>query len=142
MQVRECMTSGARFIEPGTSLKEAARTMRTENVGALPIGENDRLIGMVTDRDITVRGVAEEREPEKTTVRDVMSADAYCCREDDDLDQAARMMAEHQVQRLPVLNAQDRLVGMLAVSDMARSDKNAAMTAVTGIKAPSEQPRH
>jgi CBS domain-containing protein len=141
MQVQEIMTRGAEVIDPNTTIRDAARKMRADNIGALPVGENDRLIGMVTDRDIVVRAVAEERSAGNTTVRQVMSERIYYCFEDDDLDDAAETMAEHQVRRLPVLNRDKRLVGMVALADLGRADPDAAMTALEGVSEPTEQPR-
>jgi CBS domain-containing protein len=141
MQVQEVMTPHARVIDPNTNIGEAARKMREGNIGALPVGENDRLIGMVTDRDIAMRAVAEDRPAGNTAVRQVMSERIYYCFEDDDINDAAKIMAEHQVHRLPVLNRDKRLVGMLALADIARSDGDAVKTAIAGISEPTDQPR-
>jgi CBS domain-containing protein len=142
MQVHDAMTPGARIIDPNAHISDAARLMREENIGALPVGENDRLIGMVTDRDIAMRAVAADRPTGNVAVREVMSERIYYCFEDDDLDHAARIMAEHQIHRLPVLNRDKRLVGMLALADIARSNDTEAMkTALVGISEPTEQPR-
>src|ERR671914_2737775 len=104
MQVQEIMTRNVELTSPNMTVRDVARKMRADNVGALPVGENDRLVGMVTDRDIAMRGVAEDRSGGNTTVREVMSEHVYYCFDDDDVDQAASAMAEHQVHRLPVLN--------------------------------------
>src|SRR5688500_13816989 len=120
MRVNEAMTRGVEVVDPNTAVRDAARRMRDDNVGSLPVGENDRLIGMVTDRDIVVRSVAENRPPGNTAVREVMSEHVYYCYEDDDIEQAAQIMAEHQVRRLPVLNRNKRLVGIVALADLAR----------------------
>jgi CBS domain-containing protein len=141
MQVQEIMTHGAEVIDPNTTIRDAARKMRADNVGALPVGENDRLVGMVTDRDIAMRGVAEDRSGGNTTVREVMSEHVYYCFDDDDVDQAASAMAEHQVHRLPVLNRDKRLVGLVALADLARSGTDAVKRAIQGISEPTEQPR-
>ena len=141
MQVRDVMTKNPDLTHPNTAVRDAARAMRDDNVGALPVGENDRLVGMVTDRDIAVRAAAEDRAPGDTTVREVMSEHAYWCFEEADLGEAARTMAEHQVHRLPVLNADKRLVGILAVADLARNDPDALVTAMKGIDEPTGQPR-
>jgi CBS domain-containing protein len=141
MQVQEIMTPRAKVIDPNTNIAEAAKAMREDNIGALPVGENDRLVGMVTDRDIAMRAVAEERPSGNTAVRQVMSEHIYYCFEDDDVEQAAKVMAEHQVHRLPVLNRDKRLVGMLALADLARSDTDAMKTALAGISEPTDQPR-
>jgi CBS domain-containing protein len=94
MQVQEIMTRGAEVIDHNTTIRDAARKMRTDNIGALPVGENDRLIGMVTDRDIVMRAVAEDRSAGNTAVRDVMSERVYYCFENDDVEDAAKLMAE------------------------------------------------
>ncbi|WP_026613868.1 CBS domain-containing protein [Ensifer aridi] len=141
MQINEIMTRKVDVIDPNTTIRDAARTMRADNIGALPVGENDRLIGMVTDRDIAMRGVAEDKMGGNTTVRQVMSERIYYCFEDEDVDQAANAMAEHQVHRLPVLNRDKRLVGIVALADLARSGTDAVKRAVQGISEPTEQPR-
>ncbi|WP_046120849.1 CBS domain-containing protein [Ensifer aridi] len=141
MQINEIMTRKVDVIDPNTTIRDAARTMRADNIGALPVGENDRLIGMVTDRDIAMRGVAEDKMGGNTTVRQVMSERIYYCFEDEDVDQAANAMAEHQVHRLPVLNRDKRLVGIVALADLARSGTDAVKRAVQGISEPTDQPR-
>jgi CBS domain-containing protein len=135
------MTKNPQVIDPDTTVAAAARGMRESNVGSLLVGDNDRLVGMVTDRDIAMRAVAEEKNCGDATVKDVMSEHVYYCFEDDDLSKAAGVMSEHQVQRLPVLNTDKRLVGVLSVADMARTDKEALASALSGVKAPSDQPR-
>src|SRR5919106_1714308 len=97
MQVREIMETSVQMAHPNMTIRDVARRMRAENIGALPVRENDRLIGMVTDRDIVVRCVAEERSPSNTTVREVMSEGICYCFEDDEVEQAAEVMAMHQV---------------------------------------------
>lgn len=141
MQVHDIMTKGAKVIDPNTTIRDAARVMRADNIGALPVGENDRLIGMVTDRDIVVRAVAQELSAGNTSVRDVMSEKVYYVIEDDDVERAAHVMAEHQVRRLPVLNRDKRLVGMLAIADLGRSSADAAQKAVAGVSEPTDDPR-
>jgi CBS domain-containing protein len=141
MQVQEIMTRGVEVIDPNTTIRDAARKMRADNIGALPVGENDRLIGMVTDRDIVVRAVAENRPAGNTAVREVMSERIYYCFEDDDVGDAAETMAEHQVRRLPVLNRDKRLVGVVALADLGRRDTKAAKTALEGVSERTDQPR-
>jgi CBS domain-containing protein len=141
MQVKEIMTRNVDLTDPNTTVRDAARTMRADNIGALPVGENDRLVGMVTDRDIVVRAVAEERAPGNTSVREVMSEKVFYCFEDDDVDRAAQVMAEHQVRRLPVLNRNKRLVGVVALADLGRSGTDAVKKAIAGISEPTDQPR-
>jgi CBS domain-containing protein len=141
MKVSEAMTHEVEIIDPNAAIGDAARRMRDDNVGALPVGENDRLIGILTDRDIVVRGVAENRLGGNTAVRDFMSEHVYYCFDDDDLEQAARIMAEHQVRRLPVLNRNKRLVGIVALADLALTPTEASHEALKGISEPSNQPR-
>lgn len=141
MQVKEAMTRDPKVTSPDTTLVDVAALMVAEDVGAIPVGENDRLVGMVTDRDIAVRAVAEGGNPGNTTVREVMSPGVYYCFEDADLSEAAATMAEHQVQRLPVLNRDKRLVGMIAVADLARNDTDALARAFRGIAEPNPAPR-
>ena len=141
MQVQEIMTAMVDLADPNMTIRDAARVMRADNVGALPVGENDRLIGMVTDRDIVMRAVAEDRTPGTTAVRDVMSERIYYCFEDEDVEQAAKAMAEHQVRRLPVLNRHKRLVGIVALADLGLNAENAANVALEGISEPTDQPR-
>ena len=141
MQVREIMSHEAKIIDPNTTIRDVAQRMRADDIGALPVGENDRLIGMVTDRDIIVRAVAEERAPGSTTVREVMSDDVFYCFEDEDVDRAAKTMAEQQVRRLPVLNRDKRLVGVVALADLGRESTDAGKTALKGISEATDQPR-
>ncbi|HEY3777802.1 MAG TPA: CBS domain-containing protein [Rhizomicrobium sp.] len=141
MQVQEIMTRNAGIVHPNATLRDTARCMRANNIGAMPVGEHDRLIGMVTDRDIVTRGVADEKSPANTTVRQVMSEHVYYCFEDEDVDRAAEIMAEHQVHRLPVLDRNKRLVGILAIADLARAEAEAIGKAMKGISEPTDKPR-
>jgi CBS domain-containing protein len=142
MQVQEIMTRDVALINPNTTIRDAARKMRDENVGALPVGENDRLVGMVTDRDIVMRAVAEDRGSGTTAVRDVMSQHVFYCFEGADVKEAAKTMAEHQVRRLPVLNHDKRLVGVVALADLGQSAAaDTAKKALKGVTQPSAQPR-
>jgi CBS domain-containing protein len=141
MKVSAAMTREVEIIDPNAAVGEAARRMRDDNVGALPVGENDRLIGMVTDRDIVVRAVADNRMGGNAAVREVMSEHVYYCFEDDDVERAAEIMAQHQVRRLPVLNRNKRLVGIVALADLALTPTEASHAALRGISEPSDQPR-
>lgn len=141
MHVQEIMTRDVELTSPNTSISDAARKMRSQNIGALPVGENDRLIGMLTDRDIVTRAVAEGRPPTDTSVRDAMSKKVCYCFEDDDVKRAAQIMAEHQVRRLPVLSRDKRLVGVVALADLGRSHKDAGQKALSGVSQPSTQSR-
>jgi CBS domain-containing protein len=114
------MTQGCECIGPDATIQEAAQKMRDLGVGPLPVcGENDRLIGMITDRDITIRAVAEGEDPCSACVRDVMTPDIVCCFEDQDIEEAAQMMEQKQIRRLVVLNRDKRLVGILSLGDLA-----------------------
>jgi CBS domain-containing protein len=119
MQLRDIMTSQVKLTDPGTSLTEAARAMRDGDFGLLPVGENDRLVGTLTDRDITVRAVASGKDPNITTVREAMSEGVLYCYEDQSVADASEIMRKHQVRRLPVLNRDKRLVGIVALGDLA-----------------------
>ncbi len=120
MLVRDVMTHGAECVRPANSLVEAAQKMKNLDVGPLPVcGDNDRLVGMITDRDITVRAVAQACDPRTTTVKDVMTPDVVYCFEDQDVQEAARLMQEHQVRRLVVLNRDKRFVGIVSLGDLA-----------------------
>jgi CBS domain-containing protein len=119
-QIRELMTANPRAIEADKPVAEAAKMMRDEDVGLAPIVEGDRLVGTLTDRDIAIRVVAEGRDPESTTVREVASTELVTIDPDQSLDEALRLMAQHQVRRLPVVEEDGRLVGVLAQADVAR----------------------
>jgi CBS domain-containing protein len=120
MQVKEVMTRGVECVRPNASLEEAARRMRDMDVGALPVcGDNDRLVGMITDRDITVRAVAEGHDARMARVQDIMTPDINYCFEDQGVREAAHIMKEHQVRRLVVLNRDKRLVGIVSLGDLA-----------------------
>jgi CBS domain-containing protein len=141
MQVQEIMTPMVNIADPNMTICDVARQMRADNIGAMPVGENDRLVGMVTDRDIVMRAVAEERSAGNTTVREVMSRGIFVCFEDDDVEDAAEVMAKHQVRRLPVLNRNKRLVGVIALADLGRSIKEPAQEALEGISEPTNKER-
>ena len=119
MKVKDAMHPGVTWVGPDTGLSEMARSMRDEDIGSIPVGENDRLIGMVTDRDIALKAFADGMEPSLMTARDVMSGPILYCRADEDIDDAVRIMEMHQVRRLPVIDANKRMVGMLSLGDVA-----------------------
>jgi CBS domain-containing protein len=122
MKVKDAMHKGVDWVSPETPVSELAKLMRSKDVGSIPIGEDDRLIGMVTDRDIVCKGLAEEGfDLRNATARDVMTAGIHCCREDDDLAKAIRHMEDLKIRRLPVINKSMRMVGMLSVGDVGRS---------------------
>ena len=117
--IRDVMTSNPTTIAPSTPIVDAARKMRDEDVGSLPIVENGELTGTITDRDITVRAVAEGRDAQSTTVGEIASRDLVTIDPQQTLDEAARLMAQHQLRRLPVVEEDGRLVGILAQADIA-----------------------
>lgn len=119
MKTQEIMTRDARCVSPTASLVEVARVMRELDVGAVPICDNDRLVGMLTDRDIIVRVIAEGFDPARKTAREIMSPGVIYAFDDQDVDEVAQIMEEHQVRRLPVLNRSKRLVGIVSLGDLA-----------------------
>lgn len=121
MRVSEAMTRDVRIATPGQSIRDVAKMMADIDAGAVPVGENDRLVGMITDRDIAIRAVAAGKGPD-TPVREVMSGDVKYCYEDEDLEHVAENMGDLQVRRLPVVNREKRLVGIVALGDIARHE--------------------
>lgn len=119
MKVKDVMTAKAECISPDASLQEAARMMRKLDIGPLPVCDDDRLAGFITDRDIVIRGVSEGCDNRNTKVRDVMTKGIVYCFEDDDLEEAAHKMQIRQIRRLAVLDRNKRLVGMLSLGDLA-----------------------
>ncbi|MDP3619372.1 MAG: CBS domain-containing protein [Ramlibacter sp.] len=137
-QLKDVMTHSVIVISPDSTITEAAQQMRDGDFGLLPVGENDRMIGAISDRDIVIRAVAEGLDG-KTTVRDVMTDGIRWCYEDQSIDEAATLMSEHQIRRLPVINREKRLVGIVALGDLA-ADKAAigpAADALADISEPS-----
>lgn len=119
MKVRDVMHKQAVWITPEAQLPDIAAKMRGEDIGALPVGENDRLIGMVTDRDLALRAFSDSHDPLQLTARDVMSQPIVFCNEDSELDDAIHIMEDKQIRRLPVINNKRRMVGMLSLGDVA-----------------------
>jgi CBS domain-containing protein len=119
MKVKDAMHMGAEWVAPQTAVADVAKKMRDLDIGAIPVGENDRLIGMVTDRDIACRGVANGGDCAKLTARDVMSKGIFYCSDTEELEDALRIMEQKQVRRLPVVNDKKRMVGMLSLGDIA-----------------------
>ena len=119
MKIRDIMTTEVELVHPDTLLRDAAQKMRDVDTGFLPVGQDDRLVGTLTDRDITIRAVAEGHDPKVTRVREAMSDKLVYCMEDQDSSEAAELMAENDVRRLPVLNSDKRLVGIISLGDLA-----------------------
>ena len=121
MKVKDVMHNGVSWVKPETKLNAIAKIMQSEDIGSVPVGENDHLIGMVTDRDITCRGLANGKNPAKLTARDVMTVGITYCRENEDVDDAIRIMEAKKIRRLPVINEKQRMVGMLSIGDISHS---------------------
>ena len=119
MKVNEIITHDPEVIRPETALIEAAQKMKSLDIGMLPICDGDRLVGVITDRDITVRGVSQGNDPKTARVQEVMTPEVIYCFDDDDVKEAAKKMYEKQVRRLPVLNREKRLVGIVSLGDLA-----------------------
>ena len=126
MKIQEVMTSDVEIASPDDSLHTAAKMMADLDVGVLPLGENDRLVGMVTDRDLAIRGLADGRDVASMKLRDIMTKDVRYCFDDEDTNAIASKMAEWQVRRLPVLNREKRLVGIVSLGDLAIGDRSEA----------------
>jgi CBS domain-containing protein len=120
--VADVMTRGVRSMSPQDTVVLAAQAMDELNVGVIPVCEGDKLVGMVTDRDIVVRGVAQQADTKSLKLADVMSTNVRCARQDDDVDDVLSEMAETQIRRMPVVDEQERLVGILSIGDIAAKD--------------------
>lgn len=121
MKVRDAMHPGCEWVSPDTKVSEIARKMFQNDIGAMPVGENDKLIGMVTDRDICCKGVADGLDISEMTARDVMTSGIVWCHDDDDLEAAADMMESRQIRRLPVIDSNKRMIGMLSLGDISHA---------------------
>ena len=137
-KVKDVMSQDVKVISPEATIKEAAQKMRDGDFGMLPVGEDDRMIGAISDRDIAIRAVAEGNDP-TTKVRDTMSGGIVWVYEDDSVDEAARIMSENQIRRLPVVSRDKRLVGIVSLGDFAvqSSDIEVAAEALTEISKPA-----
>lgn len=138
MKIKNMMSTQVESVRPDASIQEAAQKMRTLDIGALPVVDGQQLKGMVTDRDITIRATAEARDPKTTTVREVLSPDLVSVFEDQDLEEAEQLMQERQIRRLPVLSRDRRLVGIVALADVAaEGGKKEAARTVQQVSKPS-----
>jgi len=136
MKVSEVMTSDVQTVSADQTAREAASFMLRAEAGSIPVLDGDEVIGIITDRDIAVRGVAEGRSPD-TPVRDLMSDGIICAHEDDDVTDVARRMSEEQIRRLPVLDHDKRLVGIVSLGDLARETRGEpAQQALEGVSQP------
>jgi CBS domain-containing protein len=120
MKIAEVMTRGVELTSPAATVQKAAQAMADEDVGFLPVGDQDRMIGMITDRDIAIRVVAMGRDPKKTTVGDVMTERVLYCFADEDADKAAESMSREKIRRLPIVDRNKRLVGVVSLGDIAQ----------------------
>lgn len=136
-QLKDVMSCDVQVMSPDGTLKEAAQHMRKGNFGMMPVGEKDRMIGTISDRDIAIRGMAEGKDS-ATKVRDIMSEGVIWAYENDSVEDAVKLMSEHQIRRLPIVNAEKRLVGIVALGDFAveREDLKAAGEALAEISKP------
>ena len=137
MQLKDVMSRDVKLVTPETTIREAAQQMRDGDFGMLPVAENDRMIGAISDRDIAIRAIADDKGP-ATTVREVMSEGICWAYEDDSVEQAATIMSERQVRRLPIVNRDKRLVGIVSLGDFAvdSADIEPAAEALSGISQP------
>jgi CBS domain-containing protein len=146
MQIREIMTREVDVVAPNASIRDAAAKMKELDVGAIPVCDGQKLSGLVTDRDITVRAVAEGRDPSKTRVSDVMSSEIAYCFEDDPVEQAAKLMESKQIRRLPILDRNKQLAGIISLGDISvrtegSRQKDLAGEALEEISEPA-RPKH
>jgi CBS domain-containing protein len=136
MKVHEMMTTDVCVVSPNNTLRDAAMLMEKMDIGSLPVGMNDRLVGIITDRDIAIRAVAQGKSPD-TTVQETMSTDIKYCYEDEDVDHVARNMADLELRRMPVVNRDKRLVGVVSLSNFAYSgERKASDKLLKGVAAP------
>lgn len=138
MKISDCMTRDVQIVQPDQSIREAAQFMLRADAGSMPVGDGDKLVGMITDRDIAVRAVADGRGPD-TPVREVMSDELLYVFEDQSVDEVAENMGEQQVRRFPVVNREKRLVGIVSLGDISRNEQDAAEQALEQITEPGGQ---
>jgi len=139
MKVSQVMTRDVKTVRPDQTAKDAAKFMLSEDAGSMPVSDGDRLIGMITDRDIAVRGVARGYGPD-TPVSELMTDEIICVREDDDVEEVATKMSEAQVRRLPVIDANEKLCGIVSLGDLSReTDDETAHQALEGVSASGDK---
>ncbi len=136
MKVKDAMHKGAVWVSPDTSIMEIAKKMHEQDIGAVPVGENDRLIGMVTDRDIVCRAIAAHKDISKLKARDVMTKGITFCRNENNLEEALQLMEQKKIRRLPVIDENKRMVGILSLGDIShRASKNLTADVVKAVSA-------
>ena len=131
MQVKDVMTKSVEIVRPDATLEEAAKKMKSLDIGPLPVCDGEQLVGVLTDRDITVRATAEGRDPKQTKVREVMSKELITIVEDQGVEEAAKLMQSKQIRRVPVLNRDKRLVGILSLGDLAQRTQDSKLAGKT-----------
>jgi len=143
MQIKDVMTRGVEVVRPDETLQQAARKMKSIDVGPLPVCDGERLVGMITDRDIIVRATAEGRDPKTTPVKEAMTPGVVYVFEDQDIEEAALLMRQRQIRRLVVLDNNKRLVGILSLGDLAEDsgDDQLSGDVLEGVSEPSEPAR-
>lgn len=142
MKIQEIMAQNPRSVTPEQSLTQAAQVLRELDVGAVPVCENNRVVGILTDRDISVRAIANGRDPNRTTVRETMSFDLTTVFEDQEIEDAARIFEDEKIRRLPVLNRDRQLVGIVSLGDLAvDADQNLGGEALKRVSDPSQPQR-
>lgn len=137
--IAQIMSTDVRTIQPQESLRRAAQCMRELDVGALPVCDGERLLGMLTDRDITVRGIADGLDPDQACVSDIMTPEVQYCTADQDAEEAKRLMGERQLRRLPVIDKERRLVGIVSLGDLAVRESGHIDQALREISEPGRE---
>jgi CBS domain-containing protein len=136
MKVKDAMHKGAKWVSPETTVCEIAKLMKDLDIGSLPVGKNDRLVGMITDRDITCRGIAQSADISKLTAEKVMTKGIVYCKAEEDLEDALRLMESKQIRRLPVIDDDKRMVGMLSLGDVSHAvSRNLSGEVITAVSA-------
>lgn len=139
MKISEVMTRDVRTVRPDQTAQEAANFMLSEDTGSMPVSDGDRLLGMITDRDIAVRGVAKGHGPD-TPISELMTNEVVCARDTDDVAEVASKMSSAQVRRMPIVDSSDRICGIVSLGDLSReADPDAAEQALQGVSAPGGQ---
>jgi len=131
MQISQIMNRSVRVISPDTNVRQAAQEMKSLDIGALPVCDGEKLLGMITDRDIAIRSVADDKDPRSTKVSDIMSPEVIWCFDDASTEEVAAKMADRQVRRIPIVNRQKKLVGVVALADLASSQQDPDIKADT-----------
>lgn len=139
MQIKDVMTQQCDWIAPDANLQQAAQMMKDKDIGFLPVGENDKLIGAITDRDIVTRGLVANMDSQQAQVRDVMTSNVYYCFEDQSVDEICQNLSDIKVHRLPVVNRDKRLTGVISTGDLAQAQTQQAGEALQGITAELQQ---